>query len=203
MDTYKTRIRQYERRERLTTWFGAGYLAVTALLTTKVFELANPPALLTATLITFIVFGGGCLGFARVGFEWAGTLLRRKIEDATVKENDPLLSEDNKWPNRVERFWVTSILFLAAAGLVALFCAWWPVLAPLNKLKSMAPWPGVLAYFNVVSLAILIAVVCDESEKSVHVPARQVPRKKWRLIRRLGMLSFVLQLLGGAHWLIL
>jgi hypothetical protein len=203
MDTYKTRLRQYERRERLTTWFGAGYLTVTALLTTKVFELANPPALLTATLITFIVFGGGCLGYARVGFEWAGTLLRRKIEDATVTENDPLSPEDNEWPNRAERFWKTSILCLAAAGLVALFCAWWPVLAPVKKLKSMVQWPGLFAYFNIVNLAILIAVVCDETEKSDHDPVRQVPRKKWYSIRRLSILSFVLQLLGGAHWLIL
>src|SRR5262249_53349601 len=136
-------------------------------------------------------------------FEWAGTLLRRKIEDATVKEDDPLSPEDNEWPDRVERFWKTSILCLATAGLVAVFCAWWPVLAPVKKLKSMGVWPGLLAYFNIVSLAILIAVISNESEKSDHDPARQVPRKKWYLLRRLGILSFVLQLLGGAHWLML
>lgn len=204
MDTYKTRIRQYERRERLTTWFGAGYLAVTALMTTKVFEQANPPAPLTAILITLIVFGGGSLGFARVGFEWAATLLRRQIEDATVQENDTLLPADNEWPNRAEQLWVVSILSMAAAGLVALLCAWWPVLPAftlpfafgslLNKLKSMALWSGLLAVLGIVSLVSLIVVACDEYKKRVRDPARQGPQSKWLLVIALGAVSFVLQI---------
>ena len=127
-DSYKSRIGKYKRREHLTAWFGGGYLALVALMTTKVFEQANPPALLTAILVTSILCGGGSLGFARVGFEWAATLLGRKIEDKKVMETDSLSPEDKKWPSGPERFWRIAIASLAVAGFVTLFCVWWPVL---------------------------------------------------------------------------
>jgi hypothetical protein len=56
----------------------------------------------------------------------------------------------------------------------------------VQTLQSLAAWSGLLTFFSIVSVIILIVVACfgDESE-----------RKKWQSIIVLGTVSFVLQLL--------
>lgn len=128
METYQLRIRKYQRREALTTWIGAAYLALTALMTTKVFDEARVPTILPALLVTLIVVGGGFLGLARVGFEWKATELQRNIDDGRYAMNDQLSAADETWPQTVEHFYTISLCFIVAAGAVMVACAWWPVI---------------------------------------------------------------------------
>jgi hypothetical protein len=130
VDTYKSRIEQYERRQAMITWFGAGLLATfTALSTTKIFERANTPSFLVPFLITSIIITGVALGFARVGFEWEATKLRRKLDDGSVADREQLRPPEDQWPAQAERFWIFSLWTITVTGVIALVCAWWPFVA--------------------------------------------------------------------------
>ncbi len=95
----------------MITWFGAGLLATfTALSTTKIFERANTPSFLVPFLITSIIITGVALGFARVGFEWEATKLRRKLDDGSVADREQLRPPEDQWPAQAERFWIVSAL---------------------------------------------------------------------------------------------
>src|SRR5260221_13116034 len=100
--TYGARIDQYEWRKGLTTWVGAGYAALIALMNAKLLERAP---VFAAIAFLGIIIGGGLLAFARVGFEWKVTELRRRIKGTELTENSELLPEHKPWPASVETCW--------------------------------------------------------------------------------------------------
>ena len=125
--TYKKRLRQYERRVEMTVWVGAGLAGLLAITTGDAFD-GTAPAWLKAVEITLIIIGGTVFGLARVKFEWAATLIRRKLDDEQVRERDELSPEEMKWPRGAERYWNASLLVLIIAGLGMALCFWWPVI---------------------------------------------------------------------------
>jgi hypothetical protein len=122
--SYRTRLRQYERRERMILWVGAGLLGLIGLVTSDLTDGA--PKALTATAGTLIVLAGTALAYARVNFEWAATKLSRAIEDGTSAAAD-LPQEDQGWPTGAEGAWYVGLLFAPLAGLVYLAAIWWAV----------------------------------------------------------------------------
>ena len=92
------------------------------------------PVLWHAIAITAIVVAGGTLAYARVSFEWAATLIKRRIDDGEVQDTDALakLPEDEQgWPKRPEAAWTVgrwAILVAAAAFLVSV---WWSTIVAL------------------------------------------------------------------------
>jgi hypothetical protein len=123
-ETYRSRLRQYKRREHVTIWVGAGFAAFIALLATKIFETTGAPAWIIALLITTILLGGFLVACARVKFEWAATQIERRIEDNEVAPTDAL--PDERWPDDAERCWMGSLSCALLAGALALICVWWP-----------------------------------------------------------------------------
>src|SRR4051812_27376731 len=101
--TYKGRIDQYEWRKGLTTWVGAGYVTLIALMNSKLIERA--PEQFSVWAFVLIIVGGGSLGFARVGFEWKAIELRRKLGTNDLGEGSHLLPEDKPWPEDIELRW--------------------------------------------------------------------------------------------------
>ena len=123
-DTYRSRLRKYQRRERMTIWIGAAYAALIALMTTKSFDQSNSPAALNALLVTLIVGGGLCLGRARIGFEWLATQIERQLEDGEAKPTDAFPVND-LWPTGIDRYWLISLYLIALAALSMLVSVWW------------------------------------------------------------------------------
>src|SRR5687768_10993381 len=81
---------QYQRREHLTTWTGAGLLGLIAFSAGDVAKdiLDDAPTLLTAILVTCLTLGGAALALARVGYEWAGTSIRRHVDTSATETDD-------------------------------------------------------------------------------------------------------------------
>jgi len=127
LETYQSRLRQYQRREHMTIWVGAGLAGLIAITTGDAFNEA--PAWLKALEVTFILTSGLLLASARVKFEWEATLIERKIKDGVVGETDFLPQEMKEWPQEAEECWLASLSFLSWAGVTMLGCFWWPVFA--------------------------------------------------------------------------
>jgi hypothetical protein len=125
-ETYKSRLRQYERREQMTIWVGAGLAGLIAITAGDAFDHA--PAWLKAIEITLLVIGGAFFALARVKFEWEATQLKRNIQDKTVAEDDALPQELTEWPKEAEECWSISITLVLLAGLTMIVCFWWPVI---------------------------------------------------------------------------
>jgi hypothetical protein len=131
-DTYGGRLRQYKVRLRTTLWAGAGLLGLIPLVTSHLADEA--PAVLVAVAATVVVFGGGALAFARVGFEWEATLLERAIEDADdsdAKRAERLpdrftwLDRSTAWPWLAELCYWLELLAVASAAVIYLVAVWW------------------------------------------------------------------------------
>jgi hypothetical protein len=122
--TYQERLRQYERRERMILWVGAGLVGLIGLVTTNL--SAGAPKALSAATVSLIILGGGALATARIRFEWQATLLRRAIEDGT----DPgkrLMCTLQPWPNFAEIAWMIGLVCVPVAGLVYAAAVWWAI----------------------------------------------------------------------------
>jgi hypothetical protein len=151
----------------MITWFGAGLLATfTALSTTKVFERSSTPRLLVPFLITSVIVTAVALGFAKVGFEWEATRLRRMIDDQAVPDIDPLPPTEERWPAGPERFWLAALWTMVVTGVVTLVCAWWPFATAVSVTTlpaaippSGAAEPSTQPYVDIVGSA------------TTHVPA--------------------------------
>src|SRR5829696_5371535 len=90
-ETVRSRLRQYERRERMILWVGAGLVGLIALVADGVCDPSDIATdFLRAVAVTAIVVAGGSLAYARLNFEWQATLLKRKIEDREVEGSDEL-----------------------------------------------------------------------------------------------------------------
>ena len=125
-ETYRSRLRQYKRRESLTIWVGAGFAGLIAIATSDTFGNLDVPRWLLGILIALSVGGAAFVGCARVKFEWAATQIERRIEDEEVTDLQPLPDDERRWPDAGERFWAASLYVLLAAGLLLVFCALWP-----------------------------------------------------------------------------
>jgi hypothetical protein len=121
--TYQTRLRQYQRRERMILWVGAGLAGLIGLLTIDRLS-ADAPADLGATTATLIILGFGALAMARIDFEWTATQLDRAIEDGK-NGTDSLLPADAKWPTTGEIAWRVGLVIVPLAALVYLITIWW------------------------------------------------------------------------------
>lgn len=87
-ETVRSRLRQYERRERMILWVGAGLVGLIALIPDGVCDPSNiATALLRAMAVTAIVVAGGSLAYARVNFEWQATLIERRIARSMAATN--------------------------------------------------------------------------------------------------------------------
>ena len=126
-ETFRSRLRQYQRRERMTIWIGAAYAALIALMTTKVFDQSTAPWHLSAVIATCIVVGGFCLGKTRIVFEWRATQIERQVEDNEVKLTDQWPTDD-PWPVGTDRLWSASIYLLALSGFLTVAVTWWPAI---------------------------------------------------------------------------
>ena len=135
-ETVRTRIRQYERRERMILWVGAGLVGLIALVAGGVGGSSEVvPAGLRALVITAIVVAGGSLAYARVNFEWQATLLKRKIEDGEAQATDELSKlprELQDWPNYPERAWSAALLAIIISSTFFLVNVWWTAIAQLG-----------------------------------------------------------------------
>jgi hypothetical protein len=135
-ETVRSRIRQYERRERMILWVGAGLVGLIALVAGGVGGSSESvPAGLRALVITAIVVAGGSLAYARVNFEWQATLIKRKIEDGEVQATDELSKlprELQGWPNYPERAWSAALLAIIISGTIFLVNVWWAAIAQLG-----------------------------------------------------------------------
>jgi len=122
-ETYKSRLRQYQRRGDMIIWVGAGLAGLIGLANTSTFNTA--PGFLRALEVTAIVIGAAFFGSARVKFEWEATLIRRKIQDGANATSN--LPAENPWPKDAEASWNSAFFCLLAAGLIMLVCFWWQV----------------------------------------------------------------------------
>lgn len=127
-DTYKARIRGYNRRSSMILWVGAGLGGLIVLVTSSLDSGA--PKAFDGLIATFVVLSGGCLAEARVGFEWASTKLERRLADEpAVLPESRLLGEDTRWPRLAECSWYLGLLTLAVAAAVYLAACWYVVFA--------------------------------------------------------------------------
>jgi hypothetical protein len=123
--TYGKRLRQYERRERIILWVGAGLVGLIALVTSDHLS-AGAPRWLTAAVATLVIVGAALLATARIRFEWAATLLKRAIEDGEASQNQTLTGKQARWPEVAELAYLGGVLVVPTAGalyLAALWCA--------------------------------------------------------------------------------
>jgi hypothetical protein len=132
--TYGKRLREYQRRSATILWVGAGLAALIGLVTSSLAEGA--PKVLGAVAATLIFLGGGAFAIARIKFEWAATVLERKITDADAKREQgdtathadaELSNADKTWPKVGEIAYVVEILIVPAAAIVYLVSVWWAV----------------------------------------------------------------------------
>jgi hypothetical protein len=128
-ETYRMRLRAYERRERTTTWVGAGLLGLVALSAGNLAgsEFVDVPSVIKALLSTLVILSGAFLAQARIGFEWESTKIKRREEDEPGHLASQLSDDDRKWPGLYGFSYNFGILLVALAGLCALVAAWWPV----------------------------------------------------------------------------
>jgi hypothetical protein len=131
-ETVKSRLRKYDRRERMTLWVGAGLVGLIALVAGDAGgSSAGVLAIFRAIVITAIVVAGACLAYARVNFEWEATRIKRKIEDGEVEDADELskLPEDmQEWPKLPEWAWNVALgAILISGGLFVVNVWWWAI----------------------------------------------------------------------------
>jgi hypothetical protein len=128
-ETLRSRLRQYERQERIILWVGAGLVGLIALVAGNAGAPSEEvPALLRAAMITAIVVAGGSLAYARVSFEWQATHIKRKIGDGEVEDTDELskLPDDMQgWPKLPELAWDAALWAILISGVLFLVSVWW------------------------------------------------------------------------------
>lgn len=123
-ETYKARLRQYQRREQMLIWTAAGIAALPAFIVAG--ALAASPPLLKKLIFTVSIIGGGAFAFSRVGFEWEATKLKRAIDDCPVVQNAVLADEDKEWPSTPERMWTVTLVSMGLGWCLMLFGIWLP-----------------------------------------------------------------------------
>jgi hypothetical protein len=142
-ESYRSRLRIYDRRVGMATRVGAAMVALVALVA-GVFAggiLREAPRVFGPLIVTAFFTTGLCLAMAYIKFEYAGTLIRRQVEDGEVKWEDPLPSEQQRFPAGVEaadRWWVATLYLIVLTGALFLIAVWWSFVSGLS-----GPTPGV------------------------------------------------------------
>lgn len=142
--TYETRVEAYQRREQMTIWVAAGIVALIAFVGAR--ALDDAPRVFTKVVFLLAAVAGGLLAWARVGFEWQATILKRKMRDKDIPGNEVLADEDNEWPWIPDLCWKLcfAVILLAWAfmlrGILAYPAGWWrhpPQATPPHILASI------------------------------------------------------------------
>jgi hypothetical protein len=123
-DTYGIRADKYERRAQMAVWVAAGIAALVAFIGARALDRA--PGVLTALVFTIVVAAGFFLAFARVGFEWRATEIKRGIKTDPALERAPLDAEDQPWPAVPEFFWTACLILIGVGWVIMLVGIWWP-----------------------------------------------------------------------------
>jgi hypothetical protein len=126
-ETYGTRLRQFERREQMTTWVAAGIASLVVFIGAG--ALAASPPLFSKVIFTLSILGGTALALARVQFEWAKTEIKRKIEDVPTVKDTPLADDEAAWPRTPEIMWDVARSTIVAGWSLMILGIWWPLLA--------------------------------------------------------------------------
>jgi hypothetical protein len=165
-DTYALRRDQYERREHMITWVAAGIASLVAFVAAR--PLEGAPRCFLQVFFTLALAAGFCAAFARVGFEWKGTVLKRKLIKNPTLEGKVLEASDQEWPKGPEASWITALLTIAAAGIVMLVGIWWPRTQPVQPLPP--PPPPVVSSRTELP-AISIGAVGPFADCNVDLPS--------------------------------
>lgn len=126
------RLAQYQRRERIILWTGAGLAAIVALFTAIEFTRESDlPVEILPVVPVAVVFGGGCFALSRVQFEWAAEVLKRGVEDQRFGLGDNLPDDCKEWPVMAELWYRLQLLVTVFAGIwIAVMAIWSAVLGP-------------------------------------------------------------------------
>lgn len=125
-NSYKARLRGYQRRGAMILWVGAGLGGLIVLVTSSLDSGA--PKIFGGLIATFVIVSGACLAEARVAFEWASTKLERKLaDDPNILPASALLGNDTRWPRLAEGCWYVGLLTLAVAAGLYLAACWYVV----------------------------------------------------------------------------
>lgn len=145
----RQRLRQYERRERIILWTGAGLGGLIALFAAIEFSRESDlPAWLLPIVPLLIIVSGGFAAAARIRFESAAELLTRGIADQTFAEDDYLPDDLLGWPIFAEFTYVWHVRLAGLAGLaLAGMVVWSAVIGP-EPTESVAPPTDPTAIMN-------------------------------------------------------
>ncbi|HEX2104961.1 MAG TPA: hypothetical protein VHF51_14995 [Solirubrobacteraceae bacterium] len=124
--TYRERLRQYERRETMVRWVGAGLGGLIALAVGGLDDdlIGDAPEWLAALITTSIVLAGGALARARIKFEWAATQLRRDVEDGVAAPAANLAADRHDWPDDGELAWLVGLVAAFLSGVAYVIAIW-------------------------------------------------------------------------------
>lgn len=128
--TYLSRIRQYDRREAMILWVGAGLGGLVILVTSSLDSGA--PKVFDGLVALLVIISGGSLAMARVEFEWASTKLKRDMSDKAIPPTATLAQTDRPWPKQSEFCWNLGRRAAATAAIVYLVAVWYVVFAPTH-----------------------------------------------------------------------
>jgi hypothetical protein len=123
-ETYGTRIEKYQRREQMAIWIAAGIAALVAFVSAH--ALDGAPRVFTQLIFTCVVLAGVTVAFARVGFEWEATLLKRKTAVEATLKDAPLAGGDQPWPPFPEFCWTVCLYVITLAWIIMMIGIWWP-----------------------------------------------------------------------------
>jgi hypothetical protein len=124
VETYGTRVEKYQRREQMAIWVAAGIAALVAFVSAR--ALDGAPRFFTQLIFTSVVLAGVTVAFARVGFEWEATLLKRKTATEFALKDAPLVGDDQPWPSFPEFCWTVCLCVITVAWIIMIIGIWWP-----------------------------------------------------------------------------
>jgi len=133
-DTFRGRLDQYQRRQKLTIWVAAALGGMVVVIGSDTVNdvIKGVPLVLISLMFTLVPITGLAIGLARVKFEWQETRLRRMIESDTVKLDSSIpANEEFEWPQDAENWWTASLLGVLFIGVLFLVVIWWNVVKQL------------------------------------------------------------------------
>jgi hypothetical protein len=80
------------------------------------------PGWLSAATLTLTVLAGACAGTARVQFQWAATVLQRRIDERVAEPTAPV--PKGSWPRAADVTFTLAFAFTVLAGLAFLSLLW-------------------------------------------------------------------------------
>lgn len=132
--TYALLIQQLERRETLTTWVGAGIAGVVAFMAAG--AAANAPWFLKSLIFTLVIAAGLLWSYARVGFEWAATQLRREVAGTQEMLQWPVPKTPDPWPKVADQCWTGCLVLIFVTWLILLIAIWFPAAPACQECKQ-------------------------------------------------------------------